>query len=83
MPKPIGFVLNGRYRRQTLQALAIGRVSGRRAAEQGLADARAEVVKLKARLQRAEDRLQLARSIIARGEAIKALQTRDPLTSIH
>jgi hypothetical protein len=84
MAKRIGIVLSHRNsRRSMLQALAIGRICGQRAAERELSQARADIVRLRAKLERAEDRYRLARSIIDRGDGIAALQSRDPLATIH
>jgi hypothetical protein len=81
--KPIRIVFSHWNRRQTLLALQLARMSGRRTAAQELSQARAELVRLRAKLERAEYRYQLARSIIDRGEAMEALASCDPMETIH
>jgi hypothetical protein len=69
--KPIGIVLSSRRdRRRTLQALALGRIWGRRAADQELVKPRAEIVRLTTKLERAERRYEFAESIIDRSDSL-------------
>jgi hypothetical protein len=80
---PIVLDHDPRKRAAVLQALQAGRRYGKRAAYQTIDALAEELAATRAELQRLRERCAMARDIIRRADAIEALESRDPMATIH